>query len=336
MIFFSVILPVRNGGEYLKECVNSILNQTYTHFNLIVLDNYSSDGSMDWLRSLKNEKIVIYESNMSLSIEQNWARVTSVKKHEFMTLIGHDDILYPNFLETIHKLIVENPKAGLYTTHFDFIDGKGTLIRSAKTMPSKLSASELVKGFLRSEIDLMGTGYVMRSHTYDEIGGISAYPSLLFADFELWIRLIGDTYEAIDAKNCFAFRKHASTTTTSKDDVLLAACKKFIAFLAAKKNTDETIGRIIHEDLGKFLQVNAISMAHRLLRTPIASRNGLTVVSVADIFRQWAKNMGVETDYNPEKKKKYQLAKFIDSNGISRRLFLSFKKIYKTPIIKVN
>jgi len=336
MKFFSVVLPVRNGGEYIKDCVNSILAQTYPHFNLIILDNCSTDGTLDWLNSLQNKKIIIYPSDISLTIEQNWARVTTIEKMEFMTLIGHDDLLYPNFLETINNLINEHPTAGLYTTHFDFIDSKSLLIRPSMQMPAKMTAASIVENFFQSRLDMMGTGYVMRSVDYDAIGGIAAYPSLLFADFELWIRLIGNTYEAISDKDCFAFRKHASTTTTSKDNVMLAACKRFIDFLGSYKKNNEAVSKAVDNYLGHFLQVNAISMAHRLLRTPIELRNGLTVVSVIDKFRQWAAEMHVSQDYHPEKEFRYKVAKLIDGNTISRNLFLQFKKIYTKPVINKN
>ena len=67
---YSIILPVRNGGEYVKECVNSIVEQTYTDFHLHVLDNYSTDGTLEWVRSLKDERIKIYPSEIALSMEE--------------------------------------------------------------------------------------------------------------------------------------------------------------------------------------------------------------------------------------------------------------------------
>ena len=48
---YSIILPVYNGGEYFKECVFSILSQTYACFDLHVLDNHSTDGSSEWIKT---------------------------------------------------------------------------------------------------------------------------------------------------------------------------------------------------------------------------------------------------------------------------------------------
>src|SRR5687768_8107771 len=102
---YSIVLPVRNGGNYLKECIHSILNQSVNDFNVIILDNCSSDGTSEWISSLESEKIIIYRSDRPLSIEQNWSRIKDVPKNEFMTMIGHDDLLHSDYLQEMDALI---------------------------------------------------------------------------------------------------------------------------------------------------------------------------------------------------------------------------------------
>src|SRR5579872_3781791 len=92
---YSIILPVRNGGHYVKACVGSILAQTFVDFELLVLDNCSTDGTTEWLSTLKDPRIMIFPAEKPLTIEENWGRITRIPKKEFITLIGHDDILYP-------------------------------------------------------------------------------------------------------------------------------------------------------------------------------------------------------------------------------------------------
>src|SRR5204862_7663308 len=122
---FSIILPVKNGGAYVKECVSSILAQTYPAFNLHILENCSTDGTAEWLNTLKDERIIIYPAEKPLTIEENWGRIISIPRNEYMTMIGHDDVLDPNYLEVMNGLIEKYPDASLYQTHFRYIDGKG-------------------------------------------------------------------------------------------------------------------------------------------------------------------------------------------------------------------
>jgi GT2 family glycosyltransferase len=198
---FSIILPVRNGGSHVKLCVGSILAQTIRHFNLIVLDNCSTDGTSEWLASLNDERIQLIPSGKSLTIEENWSRIRHIEKNEFITLIGHDDILLPDYLETMQQLIAAHPQATLYQAHFNYIDSNGTKLRSCKPMAAVEDDAAFLQSFLTGNIDIMGTGFMMRAKDYDAVGGIpAAYPNLLFADMELWLRLTMKGYKVTSPK----------------------------------------------------------------------------------------------------------------------------------------
>lgn len=329
---FSIILPVRNGGNYVKECVNSILSQTYTGFNLIVLDNASTDGTLEWISSVKDDRIIIYPSGESLSIEKNWARIVGVDKNEFITLIGHDDILDPDYLSEMDNLINRYPDAGLYQAHFRYIDSKGNTIRSCRLMKEKQEPGEVLSNFLSVKTDVMGTGFMMRGKDYDRIGGIPPYPSLLFADFELWINLTKQSYLAVAAKECFAFRIHQSTTTSSSDAVMLKAFEQFVTFLERLGNEDKKLGNIISNKAAGLLNFYCQGLASRLLRTPKSNRNGQTVKGIILHFKLYAERLMPGNTFYPLNNKTTRLALYIDSNFITRNLFLVFKKVYPKPI----
>jgi glycosyltransferase involved in cell wall biosynthesis len=333
MVKYSIILPVRNGGQYVKQCVQSILAQTYTSFNFIILDNCSTDGTLEWLQTLDDDRIQIIPSQKSLTIEESWGRVVGAEKNEFITLIGHDDILSPDFLQTIDGLIAEHPNAGLYTTHYNFIDAKDGLIRKAKRMEAIYTGSSFLTDFLCGRLESMGTGYVMRSKDYDRLGGIPIkYPNLLYADFELWIKLIGDSFLTVSPKNCFSFRLHQSTTNTSKDLILHSALQVFINFLANLKETDAALCKTIETHGATFLQNTCKSYAHRLLRTPKKNRNGANVSMLITKSKMWAEQLGIAAVYFPEKSISLLLAKWIDNSSLLRTCFLFFKKVYPKPV----
>ena len=334
MAKFSIILPVRNGGSYVKECVNSILSQTHADFNFIILDNCSTDGTYEWLGAIADKRINIIRSETALTIEENWGRIKDVEKNEFITLIGHDDILYPDFLQTINEMIKTHPGAGLYHTHFNFINASGRTIRTAKPMREVYTGSEFLEAFLSHTIESMGTGYAMRSKDYDRLGGIPVkYPNLLFADFELWVSLVGKGFIAISPKNCFAFRVHHGTTSSSADKILHRALQIFIDFLAGLKPADENMGNAIHRQGATFLLNCCKSYAHRLLRSPLKNREGVTVAKFIQQTKLWAEKLGVADSYLPEKNASLKLAAFIDRSSLLRRLFLFVKKIYPKPIL---
>jgi glycosyltransferase involved in cell wall biosynthesis len=331
---FSIILPVRNGGVYVKECVNSILNQSLQDFDLLVLDNKSTDGTTEWLNGLNDPRIKLFPSERSLSIEENWARIVSVPKNEFITMIGHDDLLSPDYLAVMDSLIRLYPEATLYQAHFQLIDSKGARIRACKPMKEKEDAASFLQSVLTGKFDVYGTGFMMRSTDYDKLGGIPDYPNLLFADFELWMELTRHSYKATASEECFSYRLHMSMTKLSADAKLHLAFDRFVTYLVKLKTEDRVLKAVIDEYGLPFLASYCKGMSHRLLRTPIKNRNGLSVSAFLNDCRQNANTLLPGNTYDPGSDKSVRLAKFIDSNSLTRTLFQWFRKLYARPILK--
>ena len=103
----------------------NILSQTLDNFNLIILENFSTDGSQAWIESLNDPRIIIIPAEKPLSMQENWSRAAFIDRNEFMTMVGADDVLYPDYLQTIDDLIIKHPGASLYQTHFRFINEEG-------------------------------------------------------------------------------------------------------------------------------------------------------------------------------------------------------------------
>ncbi len=211
---FTIALPVRNGGRYLRLCVESILAQTCGDFDLAILDNASDDEGAAWLRTVRDPRVTVYRSERLLPIEENWARILTIPKNEFLTTIGHDDLLDPGFLEVIAALIREHPDAGLYMTHFRLIDADGAFYRHCRPMPARETAADFLAVRLCALRDSFGTGHVLRSAAYDALGGLPPYRKLLFADDALFLQAIGASYRATAPDEVFSYRWHVSSAST--------------------------------------------------------------------------------------------------------------------------
>lgn len=234
MTKFSIILPVRNGWPYVQECVDSILAQTYPEFDLIVLDNQSTDQTVPWLKSRTDSRIRLYSSSSALSIVDSWARAVGVEKQEYMTLIGHDDKLDPGFLEAIKRLVDRYPDAKLYQAGSRFIDSDGKIIRTCRPAPEREMPAQYLEGRFTYQRDISGTGIVMRSADYDRLGGIPHFERLFFADDALWLSLMQGGYKAFDPADLVAVRMHANKASTTKPSAwpsLLLGLNQFSDFL---------------------------------------------------------------------------------------------------------
>ena len=248
MTTFSIFLPVRNGWPYVQECVESILAQSYPHFELNVLDNHSSDGTLPWLQGLSDSRIKVWTSSTPLSIQDSWARVTRLPKQEFMTLIGHDDTFDPGFLAATKALIDRHPDAGLYQTGSRLINPQGRTIRPCRPTAERETAADYLAARLTFQRDIFGTGYVMRSADYDRLGGIPGFERLFFADDALWLSLMRGSYKAADNRQHFAVRIHPKSESASLPTAwssILRGLNQFTDFLRQYVEHDAEAGAVV-------------------------------------------------------------------------------------------
>ncbi len=327
---FSIVLPVRNGGEYIKICINSILAQTVTNFNIHILENCSTDDTPAYLKSLTDPRISVHPATASLSIEKNWERILSIKRNKFMIIIGHDDYMYPGYLAAIKNLIYKYPDASLYQTHFNFIDERGEIVRNCKPM----QAVQTVSDFFTETIE-NGGGFMMRSTDYDAVGGIPMYPNLFFADFALWLKLSRLSYKASDPGMLFSYRVHdQNTSAVSADEKYHAGFELFVNYLQDLKKEDKEFSEALNMHAINILSIYCKGLSHRLLRTPLKERNNLTVATVLKKYQGYADRLIDNNHFNFSKIRGMQLAGFIDSNMVTRNVFLLLKKLYPKPFVK--
>jgi hypothetical protein len=195
-------------------------------------------------------------------------------------------------------------------------------------------AGAFLKSVFTNNFDVFGTGFMMRSKDYDAVGGIPLYPNLLFADFELWTQLTRLSYKATSAQEGFSYRLHQSTTRVSPDLKMHEAFSKFIYYLDKIKNEDPKLDEVIRQNGLRFISVYCKGLSHRLLRTPLSKRQNLNVQSFIRKCKEYADLLVPGNTFNPDSIPAIKMARVIDSNAITRNLFLWFKKLYPKPVLK--
>jgi glycosyltransferase involved in cell wall biosynthesis len=288
---FTIALPVRNGGRYLQQCVESVLAQNCGDFDLAVLDNASDDGGAEWLATVRDPRVTVHRSERALGIEENWARIKTIPKNEYLTTIGHDDLLHPEFLEVISRLIHKHPDAGLYYTHYRLIDADGAVLRSCRPMPARESAAEFLAARLCELRDSFGTGHVLRSANYDAIGGIPPYPKLLFADDSLFLQAIGASYRATALDETFSYRWHAASASTGCAMAeLFAGLERYGSLLATLRDRDADLAEVLRRyfpgyaaHVGRLWRREAMMKAYRE-RQPLDPGLDARVARLASLF----------------------------------------------------
>ena len=127
----SIIIPNFNHALYLKQRIDSILNQTFQDFELIILDDASSDNSRDIIESFRSNphiSHIVYNTQNGGTPFKQWDKGIELSKGEWIWIAESDDFADKHFLEVLMESVHLNPEIGFAFTATYFVDEKGDVI----------------------------------------------------------------------------------------------------------------------------------------------------------------------------------------------------------------
>lgn len=318
---FGIFMPVKDGISYLQDAIESVIAQNRGDWNLFILDNASSDGTAELVATYRDPRIHIYRSESPLSIWESWHRVWCLVADnfvhvEYITIIGHDDILLPTFLDSISNLIARHPNASLYQTGFDMIDQDGNLIRPCRPIPSYESSEDFLAARLWGIRDSFGTGYVFRSVDYVKVGGIPNMPSLLYADDLLFARLSRLAYKAALSDSQCLYRLHRMSA--SNQMTALRIKNQIGALVEYIEHLEKEFPEFINSQAGKNALANLLAREVKILAPLgvvflLGDETSYRVAGLAELYSK----VSILKDYR----------KWLGTNFISQNIYSSAKRI---------
>jgi glycosyltransferase involved in cell wall biosynthesis len=131
----SIVTPVYNGEKYLRECIDSVLSQTYNHFEYIIVNNKSKDGTLAIAKEYqqRDSRIAVFDNDDFLPVMQNFnAAISKISPHSvYCKVVCADDWIYPDYLAKMVELAESNPRIGLLSSY----KLKGDRVQPVKPMP---------------------------------------------------------------------------------------------------------------------------------------------------------------------------------------------------------
>lgn len=107
----TVFIPVYNAEEYIRECIDSILAQTYTNFEILVVDDGSTDGSMDVVASYSDHRIRVHKNDRNRGIPYTRNRGLELAQGKYIALMDADDVAVPDRLAVCVEFLENHPEA---------------------------------------------------------------------------------------------------------------------------------------------------------------------------------------------------------------------------------
>ncbi|MDD2791238.1 MAG: glycosyltransferase family 2 protein [Sulfurimonas sp.] len=186
--YFSVVIPLYNKRPHIKRSVFSVLNQTYENFELIVVDDGSTDGSLDELKDIEDKRLKIYEKeNGGASSARNYGIRKATAN--YVAFLDADDEWNIAFLETIIKMYTKFPNKGIYTTAYELISGSQKNINIIKGTDEIFKLEDYFKEFVNLGISINNSSTTVVRKDLLFVAGLFPEQLKNFEDFNVWFKI---------------------------------------------------------------------------------------------------------------------------------------------------
>lgn len=214
----SIILPNYNHAKFLEDRIESILNQTNQDFELIILDDASSDSSSSVLKRYENHSkvtaLILNEQNSGSTFIQ-WQKGLDLAKAEYVWIAESDDLAAPNFLEYHLSKLLANPKLGVSFSASVWIDENGNKIHEPghETCFQKKGSELLKNEFIKGNLIYNASSCVFKKSLvpWKTLSSISTYKYC--GDWLFWVDLVKNTEVKRSSERLNSFRRHSNNVS---------------------------------------------------------------------------------------------------------------------------
>lgn len=133
-MLFTIIIPTYNRAQYIKKALDSCLEQTYTRFEVIVVDDGSTDNTQEVVAQVNDCRIRYYKKrNEERARARNFG--VELAQGDYIFFLDSDDTILPNHLEIASQKLVEYNKPEVFHSRYQFVNEFGEVIRKGKNLP---------------------------------------------------------------------------------------------------------------------------------------------------------------------------------------------------------
>ena len=189
MPLISVIIPLYNKEQFIEATLLSVLNQTFSEFEIIIINDGSTDKSVTILNDIDDKRITLYTTkNKGVSHARNYG--ISKANTDLIAFLDADDLWDPNHLENLHTLYTNFPNCGLYATNYHKQFFYGKKIKTHFNGVSKDHFGIIDDYFLASTSDSIAwsSAVMIPKKIFHELGGFDE-AMRSGQDTDLWIRI---------------------------------------------------------------------------------------------------------------------------------------------------
>ncbi|MGA9187253.1 MAG: glycosyltransferase [Methanosarcina sp.] len=191
----SICIPVYNSERTIVSTLQSILNQTYQNLEIIIVDNASTDNTLDLVGKLTDPRIIIYKNSVNIGAEKNFSKCIELATGDYIAIFHSDDLYKPEMVQKQVQAFQENPSIGAVFTLANQINEQGEVIGEYK-LPVELKNngtycfSEIINLILKKGNFLLCPSAMVRGGLYKELSPFNVEKFGTSADLDMWWRIL--------------------------------------------------------------------------------------------------------------------------------------------------
>ena len=247
-ITVSVIMPIYNAEKTVVRAIKSILNQKYSDFELLIIDDYSSDRSMELVSRIVDDRIKVHKNRKNIGSLKSRNILFEKANGKYIIFQDADDSSEPNRIFSLVNYMNENKEVFLCGSNVNFYNEKNKLSHTS----SKELIPDLVKKKFSKEIPIIFASSIIRKEVLNKIGGFrTAFFDLGNYDYD-WMYRISEKYKCANIKeplyNVYRLSNSNSITVSNPYKVI---GNELVQFLAEQRKI-EGVDYIDKNELEKF------------------------------------------------------------------------------------
>lgn len=191
----SVCIPVYNGAEFISEAIDSVLNQDYTDFELLIIDNHSTDSTVEIVKKYNDSRIKLTVNTENIGLIPNWNKAVELAGGKYIKILPADDFIYPGCLSLQCAVLNNDPeeKISMVCSRRNIVDSKGKVLFNRGFSKKKIIVSgiEGINRNTRSGGNIIGEGgAIMFRKSIIQKTGLFNSTIFYVLDLDLWYKIL--------------------------------------------------------------------------------------------------------------------------------------------------
>ena len=262
-VTFSVVIPLYNNEHFIGRALESIIGQGYPPYEIIVVDDGSTDRSADIVKQFADPRLCLFsQKNSGVSAARN--KGIKEAKGDITAFLDADDQWYPHFLETIKRLNKEYPEAGAYATAYELAFTDGIRIKSKCLGIPEEQWDGILQRYFQAALSyaVWSSAIAIRREVFDVVG-FFLVGMHMSEDLDLWARIALQYPIAYNNKVSSIYYKNFKYR--SKQDGFSITLSSFVPRLE-KRLDDADIPKGMIQDYKKYIAYHKMQVAWLVFR----------------------------------------------------------------------